>query len=459
MKKVWLIVALATLAGSAISTFADVQNIRLSGDIRIRGYYQANVDGDSDDDQFDQRDSYISQRTRVTVEADLEDHVLVVVTLKAEGLWGANNQTDDIEDGSGAGSADGEDSSDLINRRWDLGITEAYVQFNEMFYSAATLKLGRQYLHYGRGLIISSVEQEYNYDAARLVLDFYPLTLDLVYATMIENSPFGTQSLFSSPNDAHLVFVNARYEMTDSVIKDIELYYGWLINSRDPSTAKRVPPSTGGGSPMIVGIRSDINLTENFETWVEGAYEWGPDGSGTYDETIQAWLANVGARFTFKDVEWTPAINANFIYAGGGGSDSQHAFRPWFDYVDGYNGYVFSPALSNIMIFNLGVSCKPSENTTVALQGYYYYAVDTIPGNPGVGLVGNSNVDNGGLGYSPSGSSHSYGYEVDGIIGYDYSKDVRFQLVYGVFIPDNAFTVYSSDSIAHEVRGEVNVRF
>jgi len=37
----------------------------------------------------------------------------------------------------------------------------------------ATLKLGRQYLQYGRGLILSSVEQEYNYDAARLVLDYY----------------------------------------------------------------------------------------------------------------------------------------------------------------------------------------------------------------------------------------------------------------------------------------------
>jgi len=456
VKKAWLFVALAALVGSAISTFADVQNIRLSGDIRIRGYYLINADGD-DDEQLEGTDSYISQRTRVTVEADLEDHVLVVVTLKAEGLWGADNQTDDVEPGSGAGLADSESSDDLINRRWDVGVTEAYVQFNEMFYTAATLKLGKQYLHYGRGLIFSSVEQEYNYDAARLVLDFYPLTLDLVYALVEENSPFGHQDLGVSPNDIHVAFVNARYEMTDSAIKDIEMYFGWLINSQPLDAERRAPPSTGGGSPMIIGIRSDINLTENLETWVEGAYEWGPDGFAG-SETISAWIANVGGRFTFKDAGMSPALNANLIWASGGGSDSENAFRPWFDYADGYNGYVFSPNLSNIIIINLGASVKPAENTTLSLQGYYYMS----PDRDGSFLDGsNPNVDNGGIGPNPTASDKELGWEVDGIISYDYSKDVTLQLVYGVFIPGNRFSendAYGARLI-QEVRGEVNVRF
>ena len=87
VKKLWQAMLITALAGMAINSYADVQNIRLSGDIRIRGYYTVNTDGDSDEDQVNNTDSYISQRTRVTVEADLEDHVLVVVTLKAEGLW------------------------------------------------------------------------------------------------------------------------------------------------------------------------------------------------------------------------------------------------------------------------------------------------------------------------------------------------------------------------------------
>ena len=46
MKKVWLVVALVALGGLTSKTFADVQNIRLSGDIRVRGYF---IDSAGDD--------------------------------------------------------------------------------------------------------------------------------------------------------------------------------------------------------------------------------------------------------------------------------------------------------------------------------------------------------------------------------------------------------------------------
>ena len=221
MKKLWLVVALVAWGGLAINTFADVQNIRLSGDIRLRAYYLNSAAENEGNGNFQSDSTFISQRTRVSVEADLEDHVLVVVTLKAEGNWGTDNQ---VSGSSGAGTED--DAGSAINRRWDVGVTEAYVQFNELFYTAATLKLGRQYLHYGRGLIISSTEQEYNYDAARLVLDYYPLTIDIVGAELVNNQTFGGDS--SHAGSADLVFVNARYEMSDSAIKDIEGYFGWV---------------------------------------------------------------------------------------------------------------------------------------------------------------------------------------------------------------------------------------
>jgi hypothetical protein len=326
-----------------------------------------------------------------------------------------------------------------------------------MFYSPVTLKLGRQYLHYGRGLIISSVEQEYNFDAARLVLDLYPVTIDFVYANVNENTPFGG-AIGSAPNDQHLLFLNARYEMSDSVLKNLEGYFGWLVNSQPLSSTRNVPPGAYGASPMLIGGRADLNLTEGLETWAEAAYEFGPDGFAG-SSNLSAFIATIGASFSLSDVEMSPVINASYTYASGGGSDGQNAFRPWFNYQDGYNGYLFSPILSNIQIFNLGVTVTPCENTTLALQGYYYMAADTTGGNPGVGLVGNPNIDNGGLGYSPSGSPRDLGFEIDTILGYDYSKDVSFQLVYGAFIPMNAYTYWGSSTVAHEVRAEVNARF
>ena len=447
MKKLWLVVALVALGGLTGKTFADVQNIRLSGDIRIRGYF-IDAAGPANGGNA----TFISQRTRVSVEADLEDHVLVVVTLKAEGLWGADNAT---SDSTGAGTGKGS-SSTKINRLWDVGITEAYVQFNELFYTPATLKLGRQYLQYGRGLILSSVEQEYNYDAARLVLDYYPLTIDLVGAQLVNNQAFSAAPTHAGASD--LLFVNARYEMSDSLVKDVEAYFGWVSQGPSgPVTSSRVPPTAGlagGTSPMIIGARGDLNLTEGLQTWFEAAYEFGDDGV-LGANNLSALIANVGGKYTLKDVQWVPVLNGNYIYASGGGkNDVDGRFIPWFDYADGYNGYLFAPSLSNIHIFNLGASVKPYENTTLALQAYYYLKADKD------GIAGsNGNVDFGGMSLAAGGTSKDIGWEFDGILGYDYSKDVRAQLVYGAFIPEGAYKHIGVSAVAEEVRAEVNVKF
>lgn len=441
MKKAWLVIALTALGGLAANTFADVQNIRLSGDIRLRGYYLARAGVQESEDQVGDA-TFITQRTRVSVEADLEDHVLVVVTLKAEGKWGSDNQT--VTD-AGAGTA----NDTTINRRWDLGITEAYLQLNELFYSPATLKLGRQYLNYGRGLIISSAEQEYNFDAARLVLDFYPFTLDIVGAQLANNQLFSANP--SHNGSADLLFINGRYEVNANNAKvNVEGYLGWLAQGASgPIFSSRIPPSAGN-SPVIIGARTDIAVP-GFTTWAEAAYEFA--GSGTQ---LSAWLANVGFKVGSKDAKLAPSFNATYTFASGGGKSGRKNFVPWFDYVDGYNGYLFAPALSNLHIFNVGGSIKPAENLSLAVQAYYYLRV-----NPDAAFGSNGNVDFGGLGFSPAGNgSRDVGAEIDTIAGYDYSKDVRVQLVYGMFIPLNAYRASDTVSaVAHEVRGEVSVKF
>ena len=449
MKKLWLVVALVALGGLTSKTYADVQNIRLSGDIRIRGYFIDSAGDDGTGAQGKGNASFISQRTRVSVEADLEDHVLVVVTLRAESLWGSDNES--VHNASGAGNAG---ANGNINRGMDVGVNEAYVQFNELFYTPATLKLGRQYLQYGRGLIISSVEQEYNYDAARLVLDYYPLTIDIVGAELVNGQAFSGQPTHAGASD--LLFVNARYELSDSPLKDVEAYLGWVSQgSSGPITSSRVPPTANSASPLIIGARADINPLDALQLWVEGAYEFGADGSTPADNALSAILFNLGAKYTLKNVQWVPVLNGNYIYASGGGKNNvDGSFVPWFDYADGYNGYLFAPALTDIHIFNVGASVKPYENTTLALQVYYYLKADHD------GIAGsNPNVDFGGMSVAPSAGSRDIGWEVDGILGYDYSKDVRAQLVYGAFVPEGAYRHAGTSAVAEEVRAEVNVKF
>ena len=476
MKKLRLICALIAFGGLAVSAFADVQNIRISGDIRIRGYFFSDMSGTlavpaltGGGVQKDSADSFITQRTRVTVEADLEDHVLVVVTLRAESMWGGANES--LEGSAGAGMGGLPVGLTKINRGFDVGIDEAYVQFNEMFWSPLTLKLGRQYLQYGRGLIFSNLDQEYNFDAARLVMDFYPLTVDLVYIKAWEGQFFGAGNYGwgsigklvgpSNTSDIDVIFLNARYEMSDSVLRDVEAYVGYTANNTSLAGFRMgfpwIPPSGSpgvGASPIIFGLRADLVPVKNLEVWGEAAYEM---GNYNTTESLNAWLANLGGRYTFANAKWKPAINANYVYASGGGTDGKNTFVPWFDY--NYFGYVFNPALANIHIFNLGASVKPSKNTSVSLQGYYY-----MKAAQGLPVASNRNVDFGGFGVAePAGGGKDVGGEIDLIGGYDYSKDVRLQLVYGVFVPASGFKsnggACEASSLAQLIRGEVNVRF
>lgn len=467
MKKVTLmVVGLVALVAMATQSFADVQNIRLSGDVRIRGYYF----NYGDNDNIGHADgSLVAQRTRVTVEADLEDHVLVVVTLKAEGLWGRElgYQYDGPYSGISGSASQSAGAGlrtwgDPVNNTWAVGINEAYVQLNEMFFNPATLKIGRQYLNYGRGLIISSVEGEYNFDAVRLVLDFYPLTVDLVGAMLVDSQRF-------SPIDERyngrslLLFANARYEMADSLVKDIEGYFGWITQDADraliSSPASPYLPHFGGASPWIVGLRADLNLTKTLQMWAEGAYEGGEQGFiDSSSHKISGWLVNVGAQLSLADTQMSPVINASYTFASGDSTfkngDTQGYFHPWFDYSSTYNGYMLKPVLSNIHIFNLGATVKPAKNCSVGVQGYYYLKAD----KDGVNFT-NPNLDNGFGTVMPATDKSDIGWGIDLSVGYDYSKDVRMGLIYGVFLPGTAVRDTGFDQTSYGLRGEVNVKF
>ena len=447
MKKVSLIVALIALCGLAASTFADVQNIRLSGDIRVRGYYfdKSEMSGGQ---QIGNDTQLIAQRTRVTLEADLEDHVLVVVTLQADNIWGGANAGQNVR-----------------LKGNTVQVSEAYVQLRELFYSPATLKVGRQELNYGTGLIFSSVDQVYTFDAGRLVLDYHPLTIDIVGAQLKNDQGYtiAPGAGFSNPQ-SDLLFVNAKYEV-NSVVKDVEGYFGWASQMRAGDafggTANAAAPS-----PILIGLRTDLAPVENLTVSLEGAYECGNSevGAGLHDETISAFLAQAALKYTFKGVAWTPAINASYTYASGDSAataNSRHAFVPWFGMAEGYNGYVLAPNLSNIQIMNVGVSAKPCANTTLALQGYYY-----LKANKNGAVTSDANADLGGLNNATTAigtaanDSRDVGAEIDAIVGYDYSKDVRCQLVYGAFFPENAYQSGTSVSrVVSEVRGELCVKF
>ena len=205
-----LVVAVALVAAPA---FAEVQNVKVSGDIDVKAITHHNFDlqgkqlnnpgggqagagafAVSNDDEGD----LLLQTTRVRVDADLTDNVAATVRLLNQRVW----------DGPNDGDGD------------EISLDYGYVTLKELVYSPLTVRVGRQPLKFGTGFIVGDAAlladpngvfagtataaaaasytagtgtvfgqefSEYNaYDAVRATLDFSPLVVDAIWAKINE---------------------------------------------------------------------------------------------------------------------------------------------------------------------------------------------------------------------------------------------------------------------------------
>ncbi len=439
MKKVLaVLLAAAMIASAASSAYAAVQNVRLGGDIRTRAYYNRNLF--SVDDTEKHEDFYIRQRSRLSVEADLTDNVWAVATVEADGLWGR-----EVVDEEGNWRAENE---------WDVNVAEAYLQLSEIYYTPWTTRVGRQYLNYGRGFLISSREWEYKFDAWRNILDFYPWTIDIFYSRLAESNLPGGRGSDSASDSEDLFGANMNF------MADYWTMEGYVFAKRD---ALDVVDDYGytKNAPVAVGLRFDASPVEAFDIWGEFAYQFGNyrQVGMTSDESIRAFGFDLGAVYVF-DVTWEPAIALAYTFASGDrGNDptnpSEKMFDPMFNY--NYYGYAFSPRLSNIGIFNAQLSVLPSDAWTLVLD-FYYYAQHQSRSM----VMGNPDMDNGGVSAMTNGNDKDLGMELDVILEYDYTEDVSAQLVGAWFKPGKAYEVpgnRNSPDDVFELRAELRISF
>lgn len=458
MKRLTLVAVTVAFLGIVAASYAEVQQVRLSGELRIRGYWTQNMAG-LDKRGFDwgegdfvsDSDTYIAQRTRVTVEADLEDHVLVVLTLESQGTWGSSaaargffaggreTYTEDLDDGATLWDSSHADTVNLV---------EAYVRFQELFWTPMTLTIGRQYLNFGNGLILSSKDKEWRFDAARFTWDQADkgFTFDFVAAKLAERSTtddagFPGAWAGNAYRDGDLFFANFRWEPKDiKFLKNMELYAGYRSN---PS----YPDGDGHQSDLydyIVGVRGGMDggdKAQGLNLWWEAAAQFGQGESfwgGPDNSNMNGWIIDLGASWKFDNIEWKPTGWIGWTLASGSETYSDannRTFVPWFDYAT-RGGIVLKPILTNINIFAAGVNVSPRENWDLSATLYRYFN-----DRPWAGMVGNPYVDNGGVAKETN-EMRSLGWELNLGATYHYSKDVKASLIFGWFMPGGAFDDY-----------------
>jgi hypothetical protein len=494
-KRLIIILALAMLVGLTAAAYAEVQNVKVSGDILAEGIVRHNLilrDSDNawqksgDYDGYNRNIDGLMSHVRVRVDADLTDNVSATVRLLNERMWGGEYDTDSAAHGNTT----------------EIALDLAYATMKEFLYSPLTLTIGRQELHFGNDLIVGDVNTngltaghttgsgEYlpkalddlslrkSFDAIRATLNYDPLVVDMVYAKVGE-------SKVDTKDDVDLFGGNAAY----SVNKDfsVEAYYWEKLQQK----AGRSLSSTGGlwttyptrannDTTRTIGALMRYSGIKNLTTSLEGAMQFGTKVNNTtlYPDDLlndggerhrKAYAIQAIASYNLSDVssqikEYDPVIGGSYSWLSGDGwKKRSHTYAGWDPmYENQSGGTLFNKIVgfSNAQILNLNASAKPMEDVTLKIDYYYLrllrpYRDAATDGN--LQMVNLTGVA-GDPTYCMKDGKKSLGNEVDASLIYDYTEDVQLGLTAGWFIPGDAFDE-TNDKTASQVIGSMKVTF
>lgn len=481
-KRLILILTFAFVLGITAAAFAEVQNVKVSGDILLTGIMRGDFtltndnhpdSGAADDSNNwnNDKQQYFLRQVRVRVDADLTDNVSATVRLLSEGAWGSEC----IE-----GQSENDDEVHL-----DL----AYITLKEFLYSPLTLTAGRQEIKFGNGMIVADPDTNlaatgwggtagvlmantnswfYHaapdlslrkaFDAIRVTLDYDPLVIDGIYAKIEERNP-------SETDDEALFGVNLAYDFRDAMKTIGELYYFARYQGENVNgTNKKVDRVD------TFGARVKMEPIERLTTQIEGAFQCGTydpaldpnSATGTPTQRRRAWAAQAMASYELN-MRYSPVISG-VVAAFSGEHDNTAAGTRNSDTYTGwdpmYEGQTFGRVVnalieqSNMIVLGSSVRLTPMEDVTLGVDFYNYWLQAEFADTETSILNGLTN----GYTYTMAGNKRYLGKEFDLSIIYDYTEDVQFGLCADWFVPGKAFFAENNNS-ATQLIGSMKVTF
>jgi len=496
-------VLLGLLAFSAPS-YAEVQNVKVGGEVTVTGFHRKSLR--LSEDVFNSSaaqpalattgqvtgaapqtgssgSSFLQQLTAINVGADLTENVSTQVRVINQRVWGALD--DNAVDSTSSGSA----TNDHGNA---VELSLANITLKELFYSPLTVRIGRQPLWFGRGLIIGSrihqgdvdpsnalAADEFSdlaagFDAIRGTLDLagvagMPLTLDTVYAKVTEDDvSVVTTGLDSSHDDTNLFGFNLGTKF-DSMNGEAETYY-WNKSNRSITVVNvdKVPDSN------TLGFRGSVSPADGASVYGELAYQWGHaitsgityDAEGAAGDAYTAWAANLGTDWTLKDAMWSPTVGAEWIFFtgrqinGSGSAGWEPVFHGYFPdrLRSTQTAGFYLPAQSGATVggtFN-AITNSYTNQHTLALHGTVMPIEDLAVDNRYSWFV----ADEGIKPTTTPGTKreHYFGSEWDMNATYNYTDDVQLGAALSVYWPGSVFRS-PYDDISSQLLTSVSVKF
>jgi hypothetical protein len=445
---------LALVVSFATAASAEVQNVKVSGDLTAYSIWRSNYALDKDSATDTNSQNYFMSIAELQVDADLTDNVSTVVRILNQRDW----------DDACIGGADS--SLDVI---LDL----AYVQMKEMLYSPLTLTIGRQDIWFGQGLVVGAKQRdpdaaiaadEYtainSFDAVKATLDYDPWTVDLVYSKIEENN-IQSATPTGINDDVDLYGANIGY-IFDSYNGEAEAY---IFSLHDRSEAYH---GADANEINTVGLRGSFDPIEDATLAGEAAYQFGNySPANNISRDRKAVAVDVSGEYRWSQARWTPKLALEYVYFSGEDQDADndtgdwHAWHPVFSAksftsirqyqnvyyntahrtADDIGPWEESPDMDAGMtnqhqILVMG-SVYPTENLTLDAT-YAHFWFDEEP--------------------RTSLSDDNIGDEIDLTLTYDYTEDVTFSLLAAWFLPGDYFPGDKDDTAA-DVVGSMTVSF
>jgi hypothetical protein len=443
-KKLIVLVALMSLALVG-SSFAAVENIKVSGDIKSEAITRDLSLGSTAGSTKDQEDFLFSQ-IRLRFDADLTEGVSAVVQLINERVWGASDTYDDTN---------------------QIEMDLAYIQLNEFLYQPLTVKIGRQNLYFGNGLIVgdpntnrivtksqnsndipafADLSLRKSFDAVRGTLDYAPYTIDMIYAKVEENDT-------NQRDDITLWGANVAYDWAS--YNGVTEGYFFAADGRTGSQVVENQDYT-----YTIGGRMQMDPNDKVTLGLEGAYQFGDAnsayGDNSEDEHLSAFAAQFISEYRFLN-DYNAKIGASFTYLSGDDDDSgdYNAWDPMFEDQSPAEIINILFANTNIMYTNLSGSMMPREDITLGLSWTWAKLAENLDGSSISGATGSA-ID--GNSYSIDRDETEIGNEIDAYACYDYTEDVQIKLTGAIFMPGDLFAD-ANDSTAYSLRAGINVDF
>jgi len=462
-RRLIVICAVAFLVALAVPAFAAVQNVKVSGDITASivdrvdfnlGRAAANTHADSN--------VFMSQ-VRLRVDADLTDNVSTTLRLINERDWGTEAGIDST------GSSTSRNST-------EVDVDLAYVTLKEMLYSPLTVIIGRQNLWYGNGMIIGDPDTSRletsnapgirnrdlslrkSFDAVRAILNYDPLTIDLVMSKIAENRKVATSAL-RDKNDQNLYGINASYKLGDKYNSMVEGY--WFQRRND---ATKVDQNNTAEVVNAPGLRISSSPVKGLYMSLEQAWQIGDKnmaaGKNRTREAMATQFISTYALQIDKLAKYSPMVGIGFSRFSGdknpadgtSSSDSSGKYKAWDPMFNDQGVGTIANVLfdkTNSRVLNINASAKPIEDVTLRLD----WSSIWLDRKLNINKWGNGSANLFSL-FQPDGDSNltptmnasqqHLGNEIDATLTYDYTEDVQFKLLGGWFNPGMAFNKTAS---------------